>query len=528
MTTELLQVAGGLGLFLLGMVILSEGLRGMAGEALQRVLRRFTRSPATGALVGAGVTAVVQSSSATTVSAVGFAGAGLLTFPEALGIVFGANLGTTMTGWMVVLLGFKVKLGVVMPLSILVGALLRLFAPGRIAVAGYALAGFGLVFLGIDAMRMGMAGLEGWVTPDSFPADTVGGRLQLVGLGALVTLVTQSSSAGVAASLAALSAGAITFPQAAAMVIGMDVGTTATAALATLGASLPGRRTGWAHVIYNVLAASVAFAILPVFVLALEALSPGVTMRESELSLVGFHTFFNGVGVLMVLSLSAPFCRLVERMVPERPGPFTERLDRSLLAEPEVALRAVAPTLRDLARNAYGLLAESLRERGPDRSEQRALLVLALDAVRSWLGRIETPRLGSVAQARKVTALHVVDQLQRLVDREAQVDRAATTREVFELRLMAREVREALREPVDASLLGTLAGGLAHGRDTYRAEVLGGAGRDEIDSTDAMRRLDAYRWLERVTHHAWRAAHHLDQLEREGPLLPEVEPPEPD
>ena len=100
MTLDLLRVAGGLGLFLLGMVIMTDGLRGLAGEALQRVLRRFTRSPVSGAAAGAFVTAVVQSSSATTVSAVGFAGAGLLTFSSALGIVFGANLGTTITGWM--------------------------------------------------------------------------------------------------------------------------------------------------------------------------------------------------------------------------------------------------------------------------------------------------------------------------------------------------------------------------------------------------------------------------------------------
>ena len=114
------------------MLIMTDGLRGLAGEALQRVLRRFTRSPTSGALTGTAVTAIVQSSSATTVSAVGFAGAGLLSFPEAFGIVVGANLGTTVTGWMVALLGFKVPLGSLSQIAILLGVMLRLLGGGRV------------------------------------------------------------------------------------------------------------------------------------------------------------------------------------------------------------------------------------------------------------------------------------------------------------------------------------------------------------------------------------------------------------
>ncbi len=512
------------------MVIMTEGLRALAGDALQRVLRRFTRSPATGAAAGALVTAVVQSSSMTTVSAVAFAGAGVLSFPNALGIVFGANLGTTVTGWMVAVLGFKLDLGLLVPPVILAGALLRLFSAGRLAAVGYTLAGFGLVFLGIDGLRAGMAGLEGLVTPASFPPDTLWGRLQLVALGMAVTLVTQSSSAGVATALAALSAEAITFSQAAAMVIGMDVGTTSTAVLATVGASLPGRRTGWAHVTYNLLTGAAAFALLPLFILTLDFLSPGLVLRQPELSLVGFHTMFNGLGVVVILPLARPFAGLVERLVPERPAPFTERLDRSLLPEPALALRAVAPTLYDLSGKSFDLLREQLR-RGdsPDGSEQRELLILAIEAVRSWLGQIEIPKLGSEAEAREASALHVVDQLRRLLEREAQTRRSATVNDVEELRRLAAHVEAALATPrPSASRLGSLARGLADGREGYRAEAVAQASRDEIGSAEALARLDAYRWLERSTHHAWRIAHHLEQLAGEAVPLREVEPPEPD
>lgn len=117
MNTDLLLFVGGIGLFLLGMILLTQGLKGLAGGAMRRLLARFTKTPLTGAVTGALSTAVIQSSSATTVTAVGFVAAGLLTFPQALGIIFGANIGTTITGWIVAVLGFKLHLGqIVLPL----------------------------------------------------------------------------------------------------------------------------------------------------------------------------------------------------------------------------------------------------------------------------------------------------------------------------------------------------------------------------------------------------------------------------
>ncbi len=202
-----LALAGGLGLFLLGVILMTDGLKALAGDALHRALSRFTRSPSSGALTGAATTAILQSSSATTVAAVGFVGAGLLSYPQALGVIFGANLGTTVTGWMVALLGFKLELNTLLLPVILVGALSQLFGRGRWRAAGLALAGFGLIFVGIDAMQAAMSGLEGRVTPEHFPDNSWLGRLQLLAIGVLITLVTQSSSAGVATALTALYGG---------------------------------------------------------------------------------------------------------------------------------------------------------------------------------------------------------------------------------------------------------------------------------------------------------------------------------
>ena len=138
---------------MLGMIVMTDGLRTLAGSAIRKALLRFTRTPVSGAVTGAVSTAILQSSSATTVAAVGFVGASLMAFPEALGIIFGANVGTTITGWLVATLGFKLKLGTVVLPVIFVGVLLRLFSKGRLAATGYALAGFGVIFVGITVMQ---------------------------------------------------------------------------------------------------------------------------------------------------------------------------------------------------------------------------------------------------------------------------------------------------------------------------------------------------------------------------------------
>ncbi len=523
---EWVQAASGLGLFLLGMVILTEGLRSLAGDTLERTLRRFTRSPATGALTGAGITALVQSSSATTVTAVGFAGAGLLTFPQALGIVFGANLGTTVTGWVVAVLGFKFELSAVLPLIILVGALLRLFGRGRAAPMGYALAGFGLVFLGIDALQAGLAGLEGIVTPERFPPNNVLGRLALVGVGIAVTLVTQSSSAGVAMALAAVHTESISFVQAGALVIGMDVGTTVTAVFATAGGTLAARRTGWAHVVYNLLTAVGAFVLLPLYVLGLGTVLPDAIGDNPELSLVGFHTLFNGLGLLAVLPVAGSFARLLERLIPERPSPFTERLDRSLLRDPAVALRAVEPTLAELALAIFSALSDRLSGRPID-PDRRTLLHIAVEESRSYLARIDTPPRGGSADAREVAALHVIDQLRRLLARIEQPGRGQAMAEDPELRRRSAQLVDALPGPLSdvnaaEGRLSSFERELAQDRDGFRQRVLDRAARDEINSREALALLDDQRWLERMSHHVARILHHILRLQLERPA------PEPD
>ena len=237
MMAQALPVLGGIGLFLLGMKIMTDALREAAGAGLRRLLARFTTTPLRGVASGALTTAVIQSSSATTVMTVGFVGAGLLSFPHALGVIYGANIGTTVTGWIVSLVGFKLRLGTVAMGLLFMASLALLLTEGRMARLGRIAAGFSLLFIGLDMMQDSMSGAGGWLHPDRMPSDGIGGLLIMAFVGLAMTVVMQSSSAAVAVVLVLLDSGALTLMHAAAAVIGMNLGTTFTALLAVLGGS---------------------------------------------------------------------------------------------------------------------------------------------------------------------------------------------------------------------------------------------------------------------------------------------------
>lgn len=518
MIAGVVHAVGGVGLFLLGIFWLTEGLRGLAGSALRSMLARFTRTPLSGAITGALTTAVIQSSSATTVTAVGFVGAGLLTFPQALGVIFGANIGTTVTGWLVAILGFKLHLGEIVMPAIFAGALFRLYGTERLTLFGNALVGFGLLFVGIDVIQAGMAGFEGVVTPSNFPGDGLAGRLQLVMIGVLVTLVTQSSSAGVATALAAMGAGAINFPQAAAMVIGMDVGTTFTAALATLGGSTATRRTGLSHVIYNVLTGIMAFLLLGPFA---ALVGPMTAAGNGQIALVAFHTGFNFLGVILVLPFTASFARLVIALVPERGPALTRFLGRHILRDPDAATDAAAATVETIARAHFRFLAQRLRHAEARRSDLAELRTLsdAMVSTRGFVDAIAHGPAGSPRARRIVAILHMLDHLGRLYYRCTQSQRLVTLGADHRLRRLRATMSSLAGEAADTASatraetrLNRLRRILRGQRRIYRERLLMQASTGRLDDEAALQRLDAVRWLHRVAYHLWRIQHHLTRL----------------
>jgi len=514
-----IQVLGGIGLFLLGMIVMTEGLRALAGSAMRSALMRFTKSPVSGALTGAASTAILQSSSLTTVAAVGFVSAELITFPDALGIIFGANIGTTFKGWIIALLGFKFSVGIIFMPLVFIGAILRLFTKGRMSTIGYSIAGFGLIFVGIIYMQSSMAELERFISFENFPADSLSSRLLLVLIGFVFTAITQSSSAGVVASLTALYAGLINFNQSAALVIGMDIGTTMTAALATVGGSIGVKRTGFSHVIYNLLTATGALILLTPYTQAWEAISPGSLVRNAEIGLVGFHTFFNTLGVIVILPFTKHFARLMERIFSDKPSSYIDSLDKSLLIESELALGAVHLAVKKesiaLFRHVSAILGDKETGHKADLQELRS----ALNATQSFVDDINIDSAQDSNWERLVNTIHTMDHLQRLHERcEEDEDRAVTARDTPELReecsLLTNSIKEIISDIEEdnwqhAYQVAKSAGDLIHEKvRTFRAEVARRMANSELDANTGTSNLEAVRWLRRVSRHITRITQH--------------------
>lgn len=514
-----INLLGGVGLFLLGMVILTDALKSLAGDAMRSALVRYTHTPLSGAVTGATTTALLQSSSATIVAAVGFVGAQLMTYPMALGIIFGANAGTTITGWLVVLLGFKLKLGTIMPPLILVGVSMRLFGKDRIAKIGLAIAGFALIFVGIATLQQGMAGIESAVTPDSFPGDTLLGRLQLILIGIAITLVTQSSSAGVAMSLAALYAGAINFPQAAALVIGMDVGTTATAALATIGASTSSRRTGLSHVTYNIVTAIGAFMLLTPYILLMQAIAPNWFAGNAETALVLFHSGFNLIGVIAILPFARQFAELMQRLVPETESIYTRALDQRLLKEPRVALEVVQTSVAELCVAVFRrlLLLNGARVEVPVPSTAR--LHLALAEVHAYIDLVHLEDGKHPAWERLISLIHTLDHLKRLLVRCDERHRAEVAEKLTDLDSARDALVQGLLEAIKSIHDGRLADcedniraalpSIEENSEVAREHVMVSVAAGRIEVPEATEHLEAIRWLRRCSEHTVRITIHL-------------------
>ncbi len=517
--SAILPIFGGLGLFLIGMTVMTDGLRDLAGGALRRSLARFTKTPVSGAATGAVSTALIQSSSATTVIAVGFVSAGLLTFPQALGVILGANIGTTITGWLVALLGFKLSLkSIVLPL-IFLGALMRLFGGRRTSAIGFALAGFGLVFAGITMLQDGMESFKDVMTPESFPPNTWFGRFLLVLSGVAITLVTQSSSAGVATAITAVHVGNITFAQAAAIVIGMDVGTTVTAAFATIGRNTDARRTGLAHVVYNLLTGVGAYALLPLYVLGWERLAPMATRSDPEIALVAFHTLFNLVGVVVVLPFTAQFAAWIEWMIVPRGNALTRRLDRSLLSDPDIAMDNIQTTLIELVQVVFPRLAKALdKENGVQESQaiwEEA--TRAIDESRRYLSQVSTSTTNEALHKRHLKSLHVLDHLDRIIGRcrsHRPLRRARSVEALSEIRrrlvnALSIDVEDPEKTTAMYDQLQNVWTNVDSLVEPHRREVMKRTATGTCSIDEAMSELDAARWLRRVCYHAWRIMHHL-------------------
>lgn len=366
---------GGLGLFMLGMRMMTDGLKVAAGRMLRDVLSKWTRGKGRAFVAGLLLTAAVQSSSAVTVATIGFVNAGILDLSRALWVVFGSNVGTTTTAWIVGATGVSVNLEKLALPIIGLGMLLRLTGPSaRRGAFGEALTGFGLFFLGLEVLKeaFGTLGRHVDLTALGAHAGPLAG-LMFFGIGVALTTVVQSSSAALAIVLTAASGGVISLPAAGAMVVGANVGTTSTALLATIGATPPARRTAMGHVLFNLIAAIAALALLPWMLDAVhEAAETVLGSASVGTTLALFHSAFNVLGVLLMWPLSDGLVRELSRRFgrDEEARGAPRYLDRNVMAVPAVALQALTREMARAGRHAGEIVQLALR---PDRPESAPL-----------------------------------------------------------------------------------------------------------------------------------------------------------
>lgn len=348
---DLWRLAAGLGLFLFGMFQLEHALRQLAGRSFKKFLRRHTENPLKGVLSGALSTAALQSSSVVGLIVLALAGSGVISLASALGIVFGSNLGTTATGWIVATIGFKLDIeSLALPLIAIGGLGVVWSTPAsRRAGFSYLIAGFGLMLLGLEFMKTGALSAADLFDPGALSGYPLIVFL-LVGLG--LTAVIQSSSATIMITLSALHAGVIDLPSAAAVAIGADFGTTGTVLLGTLTGSAIKRQVAVGLLCFNIVADLIGF----IFLHPLLAVIDGMLHIEDPLyALVAFHSLINLIGIVIFLPLTLPMSRLLQRRV--RSG--ADRLVRYMQAKeeelPEVAIESLTQETRRLIDQACAL-----------------------------------------------------------------------------------------------------------------------------------------------------------------------------
>jgi phosphate:Na+ symporter len=560
----LVSIVGGVGLFLLGMAVMTDGLKALAGTALKTVMEKAAATPLLGTFWGAVITLIVQSSSATTMTTIGLVSAGLLTFPQGLSLVFGANIGTTGTGWLVAAFGVRISLTAAALPIVFGGALLKVVGRGRLAAAGSAIAGFALILVGLSTLQQGMGGLAESLHPSDLPTITnAAGAITLAGLanvlllvvvGAIMTTVMQSSTASIAVTLSALHAGAVGLDQGLALVIGQNIGTATSSAVAAIGASSTAKRLAVAYIAFKLVAALIAIVLFPFVTPLIVRASQAI---DSTALLAAYHTAYNVIGVAVLLPLMGPFTRLIERFVPERGSPFTKYLDPAALRSPMVAVEAVRRTVERALETLCVATANGLDGATAGATVRPVLddatLAQASDGVRAasdFLSKSDPPP-SDEGHAWFTSTVHALDHASRLAESVEAMAKRGVAPDGPEEQKAAALCARSMRDAAGAAANLAIASGPGHGTHDELARTIAGAktsvgalaapGKDvaenleraakaladlraahrsatldmvasgKVTASQAIARVDAVALMSRLAHHAWRAVAHLER-----------------
>ncbi len=358
------EIAAGVAIFLFGMLSLEEGFRAFTGGVLERILKRTTNTLWKSVSFGIVSTTIMQSSSLVSVITISFLSAGLLGLAEGIGIVFGANIGTTTGAWLVAGIGLKVKISAYAMPMLVFGVILIFQRATTLKGIGYVLAGLGFLFLGIHHMKEGFEAFKSTIDLAEYAVPGLIGLLLFAAIGVFATVVMQSSHATLVLIITALAAGQITYENALALAIGANIGTTITAIIGAMSANEQGKRLAGAHLIFNIATGLIAIIFIQQFIWSVDNISAyvGISDDDYTLKLAVFHTIFNLVGVLVMVPFIGKLVVFLEGFIKPKVTERTEPkyLDGVTVDFPDTAVEAVRNETLHIYDNSLTLMTEGL------------------------------------------------------------------------------------------------------------------------------------------------------------------------
>ena len=508
---QIFTLLGALGMFLYGMNLMSSGLQKAAGDRLRGFLSAMTSSPFKGVLTGLGITTVIQSSSATTVMVVSFVNAGLLTLAQAISVIMGANIGTTVTAWLVSWLGFKADISILAVPLMALGFILSISKKSQRRNISELIVGFSLLFLGLSLMKNSVPDLSS--TPEvlsfikGWQGYGFGSVLIFLVFGTLLTLVLQSSSATMALTLIMLNMGWIRFDMACAMVLGENIGTTITANIAAAVGNSSARRAALAHTVFNLFGVIWALALYPYFLRLIGWITAGIfgipnpaaegfevvvengAQTDSQTSalygLSMLHTLFNTINTLILIwfvpLIEKIVCAVIKDSQKKEEEVFRLKyISAGPLATPELATEQALKEIihfAEISRKGLGYARSAINSANPDEFEEyRAKLVKYEEIadridyeIAAFLNAVSTEEI-SVATSYKIKAMYkIIGELESLGDSGESISRILSRKNVHKKEFDAEALKklnsmvdlvddayEAMIENLKAADIGTL------------------------------------------------------------------------
>jgi len=364
LSADFKAIVAGISIFLFGMMSLQQGFKSFTGGVLEKVLKAITNSLVKRLCFGIVTTTMMQSSSLLSVLVISFISAGLLDLAAGIGIIFGANLGTTTGAWLVAGFGLKVKISAYAMPILVFGVLFIIQKSKNLQGLGYILTGIGFLFLGIHYMKEGFDAFKATITLSDYAMIGFQGLIIFAALGVAITVIIQSSGAAMVLIITALAAGQISYENSLALAIGTNIGTTMTAILGSLSANIKGKRLAGAHLVFNLFTSIVAIIFLSQFVWAVDWFCDLVNIAADDytLKLATFHTLFNVVGIVLMLPFVNPLARLLERLLVDKAGAVDKPnfLEDSALEYPDTAVEAVRSETEHLYDNVVHIILKTM------------------------------------------------------------------------------------------------------------------------------------------------------------------------